>query len=67
MWFMNLKSYILWDLFICLYDEKKFDFAFYFILCFHFMIYDLLIMREKEMSVYVLEKNIKRIYLHTFV
>ena len=26
MWFMNLKSYILRDLFICSYDEIKFAF-----------------------------------------
>ena len=56
MYFMNLKSYILQDLFICSNDEKKLFFSFYFILYFHFMIYDLLIVRKKEMSIYVGEK-----------
>ena len=54
---MNLKSNILRDLFIFSYNEKEKNlfFALYFILYFHFMIYDLLIMRKKEMSIYVLK------------
>ena len=68
MYFMNLKSYILQDLFICSYDEKKIVFSFYFILYFHFMIYDLSIVRKKEMSIYVLEKNTPiRIDSHTYL
>ena len=56
MYFMNLRSYILQDLFICSC----------FILYFHFMIYDLLIVRKKEISIYVLEKNTPiRVDLHT--
>ena len=35
--------------------KKKLAFL---IIYFHFMIYDLLIMRKKEMLIYVLEKNI---------
>ena len=60
--FINLKSYILGK------DEKKIVFSFYFILYFHFMIYDLLIVRKKKMSIYVLEKNIPiRVDSHTYL
>ena len=53
---MNLKSNILRDLLIFSYNEKKnLFFALYFILYFYFMIYDLLIMKMKEMSIYVLK------------
>ena len=68
MYFMNLKSYILWDLFICSNDEKKlfFFFSFYFILYFNFMIYDLLIERKRSRS--MLEKNIPiRVDWHTYL
>ena len=47
MYFMNLKSYILQDLFICSYDEKKncFFILFHFILPLY-DIYDLSIVRK---------------------
>ena len=58
---MNLKSYILRDLFICSNDEKIVCFLHFILLYFIFPlydgVYDLLIIK-KEMSIYVLEKNI---------
>ena len=70
---MNLKSYILQDLFICSNDEKIVCFCFllfillYFIFPLYDGVYDLLIIK-KEMSIYVLEKNILiKGGSHTFV
>ena len=62
---MNLKSYILRDLFISSYDEKKVYFL-HFILLYD-GVYDLLIIK-KEILIYVLEKNIPiKGGSHTFV
>ena len=48
--------------------KKSLLFEFNLIIYFHFMIYDLLIMRKKEMLIYVLEKNIPiRVDSHVYV